>query len=139
LVILTDDGELAAHLLHPSYGIARAYRVAIDTPLEARHRRELLRGICDGGEVLRLSHLDILSRDRRILDIRLGEGRKRQIRRMLSALGYGVIHLERYRVGAFTLEGIRPGKYFTLEEKHLHRLLATEEPVGIRASRRGER
>jgi 23S rRNA pseudouridine2605 synthase len=123
LVLLTNDGEWAAQLMHPSHQITKSYHVALSSPLEEWHRRDLIRGIWDGGELLRLRRLTIFSRNRRLLDIELGEGKKRHIRRMLESLGYAVTRLERYRVGGFTLGRLKMGHYMKLEEKHFRRLL----------------
>jgi 23S rRNA pseudouridine2605 synthase len=126
LVLLTDDGNLASRLMHPSCGVGKHYRVAIDQPLQERHREVLLKGIHDQGDLLTLEALSTHSGDRKFLSITLGFGKKRHIRRMLGALGYAVVRLERNKIGSFSLDGIRPGRYFHLEEKHIAKLLTPE-------------
>jgi 23S rRNA pseudouridine2605 synthase len=137
LVILSNDGALAAQLMHPTHQISKAYRVAISKPLEERHRGDLLRGIHDGQETLHLQRLTLLSRDRRILAMELGEGKKRHIRRMLEALGYGVVHLERHRIGGFMLGRLKMGRYRELDGKQCRRLLMDSPEAVTRSFRRG--
>jgi 23S rRNA pseudouridine2605 synthase len=110
LVIVTDDGSLAAKLMHPSGMIEKFYAVTVDRPLDEAHRRLLVGGIVDGGELLRV-HSVKFSQGRRNLSIVLHCGKKRHIRRMLGALGYGVKKLVRYRIGNFALGDIKPGRH----------------------------
>jgi 23S rRNA pseudouridine2605 synthase len=122
LVLLTDDGDLAARILHPSNGVEKFYRVLVDIPLRERDRKDLLAGIVDGDDRLTMKGIKVLSGDRRLLDVRLGSGKKRHIRRMLASLGYSVTRLVRYRIGNFSLEGIPVGRYFQLQERHINKL-----------------
>ena len=55
LVILTDDGDLAAKLMHPSKSVEKFYNVRIDKPLEDAHRKKLIEGIVDGEELLKIN------------------------------------------------------------------------------------
>ncbi|MDR2576890.1 MAG: pseudouridine synthase [Puniceicoccales bacterium] len=122
LVVLTDDGNLASQLMHPTHGILKHYHVTIDKPLRERHRLALLDGICDDGENLTLKSIRSVEGSSRKVDITLSCGKKRHIRRMLSAFDYTVKSLERYQIGGLTLDGIRRGRYFILQEKHMRKL-----------------
>ncbi|MDR3117192.1 MAG: hypothetical protein LBT98_01290 [Puniceicoccales bacterium] len=127
LLILTNDGQLANRLSHPSNGVAKFYRVAIDLPLGRAQQRACLRGVRDGEDWLRMDGVEALTGDRRILDVRLGGGKKRHIRRLLGALGYRVLALQRYRVGNFFLN-LRPGRHRKLGEREI-RLLCADLPI----------
>jgi 23S rRNA pseudouridine2605 synthase len=124
LVLLTNDGNLAAQLSHPSSGISKHYNVEINVPLREVHRRAMLRGIDADGEALRISELEYLTDGHRRLHIVLHEGRKRHIRRMLEHFNYEVKRLERYQIGQFRLDKIPIGHYQLFHENHLKKLLA---------------
>lgn len=123
LVLLTDDGALAAALLHPSRRVEKIYHVTIDKPLEENHQRVLRGGVDDGGEWLTLHSLRVLPDSRRHLAIVLHAGKKRHIRRMLGALGYEVRRLVRYRIGSFELGALQPGRHRRLTEAQVAALL----------------
>jgi len=126
LILLTNDGDLAHRLTHPSFEVPRVYRVQVS---RAPVREPALRALRDGvqledgrtapAKVRRLAH------DR--LELTIHEGRKRQVRRMLEAIGHPVISLERVRFGPLWL-----GK---LEEGQHRRLTATEVDKLRRAGR----
>ncbi len=135
LLLLTDDGPWAQRVLHPRHGVHREYLVASDRPLEPAAVRSLRGGIelADGparaievGEaswptvrslvpLLEPSPADDLHWYRLVL----GEGRKRQARRMFSAVGIQVRRLVRIRIGNLTLAGLPSGavRALTAEEK----------------------
>jgi 23S rRNA pseudouridine2605 synthase len=103
LILLTNDGELAARLTHPRHGVEKAYRARVDPPEvgEAALRR-LRAGVeLDDGP-------SAPARARRLgdgeLEIVISEGRKRQVRRMCEAVGHRVIALERVAFGPLRLE-----------------------------------
>lgn len=122
LLVLTDDGELAQRLTHPSFRVEKTYLVTIlGTPLPAVMTRAS-RGIIVDGERLVIDRAQILtgrvSRDaakpRTRLRVTLRQGRNREIRRLFRALGHPVIELHRERIGALSVRGIAPGAFRTL-------------------------
>jgi 23S rRNA pseudouridine2605 synthase len=123
LLILTNDGQLANLLMHPSHGVRKFYRVAVDHPFTEEHRSQCLRGVREGGELLRLTAIKPMAPDRRLLDVCPAGGRKRHIRRMLSALGYRVLALQRYRIGNYPLGDLRPGHHRALSAGDLRKLI----------------
>jgi 23S rRNA pseudouridine2605 synthase len=124
LVLLSDDGDLAAQLMHPSSGIIKRYHVTIDKPLLEKHEATLIRGISDHDELLTLQSLRKNGSNGRHLDIALSCGKKRHIRRMFAHFDYAVKSLERYQIGALTIGNIKRGRYFTLQEKHIKKLFS---------------
>jgi 23S rRNA pseudouridine2605 synthase len=137
LVLLTNDGALAAKLLHPSSGIAKHYRVEIHMPLEECHRRALLKGVESEGDTLRAARVECETGGHRRLHIVLHEGRKRHIRRMLEHFGYRVGRLIRFRIGHFELDKIPVGRYCRLDESHLKKLLVRAQKFDDSSSERG--
>lgn len=101
LLLLTNDGELANRLMHPRYEVSKAYRVELRRPPgEADLRRlasgvELEDGMTAPAEVRRLGEREI--------EVVLREGRNRQVRRMVEAVGNRVVALRRVRFGAVEL------------------------------------
>jgi 23S rRNA pseudouridine2605 synthase len=122
LILLTDDGAWADRVLHPRYGVEREYMVGLDRPLDRLQLERLENGIALEEGVARLVAIRLASRtESRAIDaggdrpltwyrITLGQGRKRQIRRMLAAVGMPVRHLVRVRIGPLRVGGLRSGE-----------------------------
>ncbi|MDR2667555.1 MAG: rRNA pseudouridine synthase [Puniceicoccales bacterium] len=115
LVIVTDSGAIAAKLMHPSKMVEKFYAVTLDKPLAPKHRKQLEGGIVDGGELLKIHAMKVLSGCRRLIIV-LHCGKNRHIRRMMESVGYEVKKLIRYRIGNFSLGDIQPGKHRKLNE-----------------------
>jgi 23S rRNA pseudouridine2605 synthase len=115
LLLLTNDGQLAQELTHPSKQKQKVYEILLDKPLQPLHRQM----ISDHGLQLEdgLSKLQ-LERTEEGDDIAwivtMHEGRNRQIRRTFEALGYRVTHLHRTQFDGYHLEDLEPGKVKTL-------------------------
>jgi 23S rRNA pseudouridine2605 synthase len=124
LLLLTDDGDLAHRLMHPRHKVAKLYLVTCDASLPRGGARRLEAGIPleDGvARALRVSALgDGLYR------VVLGEGRKRQIRRMFRALGVRVTHLQRVQVGGVELGDLAEGRWRELTAVEIQALLSPD-------------
>lgn len=107
LLVLTNDGDLALRLAHPSNGKLKRYVVELDQKLRAADQAKLRRGVelKDG-----LSQLEVEPRGK-VLLVSLGEGRNRQIRRSFGALGYRVERLHRVEMGDLALDDLAAGKW----------------------------
>ena len=145
LLLLTNDGDLAAHLTHPRHGIERVY--------EAR-----VRGVPDGRALKRLASGVLLDRrrtapararllragrgqrgDQAVLQLVITEGRKRQVRHMCEAVGHPVVRLRRVRIGPIEDPGLKPGRYRDLtsvEVAALRRAVVRGEPGSEESPRR---
>lgn len=126
LLLLTNDGELANRLAHPSYAIDKTYVAQVRGQLKKQAIRQLRDGIelSDGPararSVRELGHAG----DRSLVEIVVAEGRKREVRRMLSAVGVSVDRLARVKLGPLPLGDITQGKSRPLtsaEVRHLYR------------------
>ena len=112
LLILTNDGDLAFRLTHPSVGVEKAYLAkVVGTPSPAALRRlrlgvELEDGITSPAKVA-LTPPDLLR-------LVIHEGRNRQVRRMCEAVGHPVVRLARFRIGPVTDPSLRPGAWRAL-------------------------
>lgn len=130
LLLLTDDGDLTQRLLHPKHHIAKEYLADVEgTPTEAQLRRlrsgiELEDGITQPAEVMLVAQGGGESR----LRITITEGRNRQVRRMLAAIGHPVRRLKRVAIGPIRLGELSLGAARRLSEGQLQ---ALREAAGL--------
>ena len=116
LVILTTDGALAHRLMHPSRQVVKRYYVTLKNPFPASRLALLVKGIVVEGERLKVERASLVnasaSGESQELDLHLQHGKKREIRQLLTVLGYDVRRLRRYQIGSIRLHGIplRGGK-----------------------------
>lgn len=111
LLLLTNDGELAHRLTHPSFGVPKTYMAEIPGPVPRDLGRALLRGVeLDDGPV-KVDSFDVVDvlGGRAVVKVVLHEGRKRLVRRMLEATGHPVSRLVRTQIGEVQLGHQRPG------------------------------
>ena len=116
LLLLTNNGDLAQKLTHPSYKKNKIYDVAIDKPLEPLHHQMINdHGIIlkDGRSKLILQKIDENSKT---WTVTMHEGRNRQIRRTFESLGYKVTKLHRTQFGDYNLNDLRSGGYIEIKD-----------------------
>lgn len=112
LLILTNDGDFAFRMTHPSFVKNKTYHVEIDRDLEPLHQQMISDfgiNLPDGRSQLGLTRMS--DENRRKWQVNMSEGRNRQIRRTFDALGYKVIALHRVEFGPYRLEGLPAGEY----------------------------
>jgi 23S rRNA pseudouridine2605 synthase len=121
LILLTNDGELANRLTHPSFEVPKTYRARLGGGAVAAGALEALgRGVpLDGSPTAP-------ARVRRVrgnlIELTIHEGRKRQVRRMCEAVGHPVLELERIAFGPLRLAGLRPGAHRRLRSREVELL-----------------
>ena len=120
LLLLTNNGDLINRLTHPRYNIEKLYEARLDARLKDADRAALERGIDLDGE--RTAPCRIRMTKKNNLEIVLHEGKKRQIRRMFSKMGYKVLDLKRSKEGPLALAGLGEGRWRALTEKELREL-----------------
>ena len=110
LVILTTDGDLAHRLMHPSNVVVKRYYVILKNPFPAKRLPLLVKGIVFEGERLKVERAALINPnaagESTNLDVHMHHGKKREIRLLLTTLGYDVKRLRRYQIGALRLKGI---------------------------------
>lgn len=128
VLLLTNDGELAARLMHPRYGVEREYIAGLDKPLKAEHAAAIAEGIVLDGEKTGPAEVIISPTDPRQVCIILREGKNREVRRLFEHFGYEVRRLHRSRYGIITPRGLARGEY-----RHLTRqeVIALRRLVGL--------
>ena len=111
LIILTNDGDLAHRLMHPSFEIGKTYRATVAGEVDDRTLGRLRSGVQleDGPTAPALVELIERTRRATVLDLTIHEGRKRQVRRMCEVVGHEVLELERTRVGPLELGSLPHG------------------------------
>jgi 23S rRNA pseudouridine2605 synthase len=121
LILLTNDGELAERLTHPRHGVDKVYRARVQP---ARVAPEALKALRQGLELEDGRTAPARARQPApgVLEITLREGRKRQVRRMVEAIGHRVIELERVAFGPLGLRGLEPGQSRRLRKAEVERL-----------------
>jgi 23S rRNA pseudouridine2605 synthase len=121
-LLLTNDGALAHRLAHPRYGVEKVYVAEV----EGRPGGEALRALAEGVELEdgRTAPATVRCLAPSRVELRLHEGRNRQVRRMLEAVGHPVRHLHRSVYAGLTLEGLEPGAWRELEPSEVERLRA---------------
>lgn len=121
-LLLTNDGDLAHRLMHPRYHVEKLYVVRADRPVAPDDLARLVEGVeLDDGSA-RADQAAFTSDDRREVGLALHEGRNRQVRRMMAALGYEVERLDRVQYAGLTLEGLRRGRWRRLKPYEINRL-----------------
>ena len=124
LLIITNDGQLAQHLGHPTHEVAKTYVATVAGVVERDGLRALRLGVeledglakCDTARIVQS-----LS-DRTMVELVIHQGRNRIVRRMFEAIGHPVLALVRTRVGPVSLGQQRPGSLRVLEGSELHAL-----------------
>ncbi len=130
LLLITNDGELANRLTHPRYGVPKTYLVTVKGQIEDDAAEAIAEGIYladrKAGRTVgasRTARVEVRlvsrQRDRTTLELTLREGRNRQVRRLLAAVGYPVKKLERIGMGPLRLKGIAPGQWRELDRHEL--------------------
>lgn len=123
VLLLTNDGELAQQLTHPSNQIRKVYQATLDKPLEKADFEKILKGVVleDGpAPVDVLAYTD--ARDKRMVGIEIHSGRNRIVRRIFEHVGYDVKNLDRVLFAGLTKKNVDRGKWRLLSEKEIRTL-----------------
>jgi 23S rRNA pseudouridine2605 synthase len=124
LLILTNDGDFAQRLAHPSHGVVKTYIAEVPGPIDPRVGRRLSDGIDLDDGPARVDGFRVIdsSGDRALVELSLHEGRKHIVRRMLDVVGHPVNRLVRVAVGPVRLGDQRPGTLRKLTGQELSEL-----------------
>lgn len=118
LLLLTDDGELAHRLAHPRYEVRKEYSVVVEGTVRQAELRRLRAGVDLDDGPTQPAQVDLLDvrRGRSRLLVSITEGRNRQVRRMLEALGHRIVDLQRTAYGPIRLGRLREGGWRRLRD-----------------------
>lgn len=123
VLLFTNDGEFANHLMHPKFEIEKAYKVTLKEPLKREDAIKLSEGIRLSDGVTSPAQVFFIpgSKNKQV-GIIIHEGRNRQVHRMFEALGYEVSKLDRVSYAGLTYEGLPRGKWRFLTQKEILKL-----------------
>lgn len=131
LILMTDDGELAQHVMHPKYEIAKTYVVTVQGKMNGSVARRLAtQGVHLKDGWVKFDRATVLqsNREHSIVRVTLHSGKNRIVRRMMEAVGYPVTRLMRVQIGPIKLGETRPGSYRILSATEVKSL---EKEVGL--------
>ncbi len=143
LLLLTNDGDLAARLTHPSHGVPRVYEARVLGVPDERDVQRLARGVEIEGRRTAPAEVSIMSARLRgaTLRIAIREGRNRQVRKMCEAIGHPVDSLTRVAIGPIRDTRLKPGQWRELTAEEVRKLRASaggsEAPHPERHTARG--
>jgi len=126
LLLLTNDGDLANRLMHPSHGVEKEYLAEVEGEPTAKQLALVRAGVelDDGPARAVRARMVASSKGRGAVRIVMSEGRKREVRRLLGAVGLPVTRLVRVRIGPIVLGGLQPGALRPLERDEVQALAA---------------
>jgi 23S rRNA pseudouridine2605 synthase len=125
LLILTSDGDLAARLTHPRHEVEREYQVRVRGVPDRHELERLAKGLVIDArktapaEARLTKTIDAASGPQAIITLVIHEGRNRQVRKMLDAIGHPVVRLKRVRIGPIADEKLRPGEFRDLTPREV--------------------
>ena len=125
LLLLSTDGELVHRLSHPRYGVSKTYHVTVADFADAKVQRLRSGVTLDDGLAVPLSVTEVEHARDHVIEVVMGEGRKREVRRMCDAVGLRVVDLCRTAYGPLTLEGMAEGEVRHLSRTEVQTLYAT--------------
>lgn len=135
LLVMTNDGALAFALTHPRFEVEKVYEAWVKGVPRRHHLDRIQRGIALGDGFARTKGAQVLKveGDRALLRLVLNEGKKREVRRLMEAVGHPVEQLTRVRFGSITLAGLKPGEARPLTHREVKELYALVRPHGAPA------
>jgi len=125
LIILTNDGNFANKVAHPSYSLEKEYQVTIEGKILESELAIMRKGAIVDGERMPSAKVKLISCDEKSskLSVIINEGQYRQVRRMFEAIGRVIILLKRVRIGGVRLGGLSRGEYRDLRIEELNALV----------------
>jgi 23S rRNA pseudouridine2605 synthase len=126
LIFLTNDGQFALRLTHPRYGVRKKYLATVEGEVTAAMLEQFRRGVFHQGEKLKALAAKMISatRAKSVVELELGEGKNREVRRLFESQGLTVKKLQRTQIGKIKLGELKPGRWRTLNAVELKTLTA---------------
>lgn len=124
MLLMTNDGELAYKLSHPKHRVYKTYRARVSGQLSGERLAKLRNGVDIGGFVTSKAIVNVIRQSERsaIVEIKIYEGKNRQVRKMFSAVGNKVLELERVAIGDLYLGHLKQGHYRKLTRQEIEYL-----------------
>ena len=132
MLLMTNDGEFANHIMHPKKHVNKVYRVTVRPNITDEQVSKLENGVVIDGRKTAPAQVRVVSRDKEqqrcVLEIVIREGRNRQIRKMCDSVGLEVARLKRTAIGGVKMGGLRSGMYRDLTDIEVRKLYADPNP-----------
>lgn len=122
VLLLTNDGDLAAKLTHPKFGKKKIYAATLDHDLEPADEAQLREGVMLDDEKIVPDALEFPKNDRKHIGLEIHSGQNRVVRRMFEKVGYKVMQLDRVSFAGLTKKNVARGKYRFLTPKEVSML-----------------
>ncbi len=124
LLLLTNDGDMMNHVLHPSREVSKVYLTKVSNQVTEEEIRSLRRGVMIDGKLTSPADVRLIRRETfdTVLLISIHEGRNRQVRKMVSAIGHQVVSLKRVEFGPVSLGDLPVGKWRRLTPSEIEKL-----------------
>lgn len=139
VLLLTNDGDFAQEVIHPSNGIVKTYEVKVFGQVTEALIKKIKKGVEVEGVFLKPDSVRVVGflQNKTWLEFKLAEGKNREIRKICEAFGLTVDKLKRVAIGGLTCEGIAPGKIHVLNKRQLLDAINTKE--GYRSNKKSVR
>lgn len=121
LLILTNDGNIAQKITHPSKKVAKSYYVVINKEISRGDMDKIRKGVIIDGKISLPAVVTPLVSTKNKLTVQITEGRNRQIRKIFEILGYKIVYLKRKSIGKLSLGGLQTGEYKEISRDSLYR------------------
>lgn len=133
-LLLTNDGQMTNFILHPRYGVHKTYEITVDTAPDPELLHRLEQGIILDGTRTLPATIRLLSRKKGKVRLKviLHEGKKRQVRKMFSAIGHPVNQLKRTAYGRLNIGSLQPTEYRFLTKKDIKNIFSGKIPFTIK-------
>jgi len=124
VLLLTNDGELTYRLTHPSFGVRKIYRAKVSGDFTQEKAGLMKAGITVNGEFMQAEAVSINTRHGNVSEVTvsLHEGKKREVKELIKAVGCRVLELERFAFGNITCKGLKTGEIRRLTEEEVQYL-----------------
>lgn len=133
LLLMTNDGELANTIIHPSGNVTKVYEVKVFGAVTAEILKNLRRGVDTEVGFIKPKSVRIIKQlpSKTWLEFKLTDGKNREIRRLCEAFGLTIDKLKRLAIGGLTVEGIKPGSYRVMTKKQLMKTIGFNDDLTI--------
>ena len=122
LLLLTNDGEFANKLMHPKNKVEKTYIANVKGNITKEKTEHLINGVDIGGYITKPAQVRIISKDKNEIEIKISEGKNRQVRKMCEAVGLKVINLKRTSIGKLNLGNLKIGEYRYLNKNEIDKI-----------------
>lgn len=122
LLLLTNDGEFANKLMHPKNKVEKTYIANVKGNITKEKTEHLINGVDIGGYITKPAKVRIISKDNNEIEIKISEGKNRQVRKMCEAVGLKVINLKRTSIGKLNLGNLKIGEYRYLNKNEIDKI-----------------